>query len=122
MKKVTDLIESLRDGEVYFTFEYFPPKTIDGLSNLYARIQRMANLKPSCVHVTWGASGSTSDTSLEIATMVQEQLSIPACLHLTCTNIQRAQLDQTLAHFGVIHPEERKTGHLPMINFNTRSI
>lgn len=97
MKKVTDLIESLRDGEVYFTFEYFPPKTIDGLSNLYSRIQRMANLKPSCVHVTWGASGSTSDTSLEIATMIQEQLSIPACLHLTCTNIQRAQLDQTLA-------------------------
>ncbi|KAH9446266.1 hypothetical protein Pst134EA_030187 [Puccinia striiformis f. sp. tritici] len=97
MKKVVELIECLRDDEVYFTFEYFPPKTIDGLSNLYARIQRMANLKPSCAHVTWGASGSTSDTSLEIAAMVQDQLSIPACLHLTCTNIQRSHLDQTLS-------------------------
>jgi methylenetetrahydrofolate reductase (NADPH) len=57
----------------------------------------MANLKPSCAHVTWGASGSTSDTSLEIAAMVQDQLAIPACLHLTCTNIQRTHLDQTLS-------------------------
>ncbi|EFP89813.2 uncharacterized protein PGTG_15769 [Puccinia graminis f. sp. tritici CRL 75-36-700-3] len=96
-KKVVQLIESLKEDQVYFTFEYFPPKTIDGLSNLYARIQRMANLKPSCAHVTWGASGSTSDTSLEIAAMVQDQLAIPACLHLTCTNIQRTHLDQTLA-------------------------
>lgn len=30
----------------FFSFEYFPPKTTDGLTNLYMRLDRMGTLGP----------------------------------------------------------------------------
>ncbi|KAI8451614.1 methylenetetrahydrofolate reductase-domain-containing protein [Phakopsora pachyrhizi] len=95
MRRVTDLIESLGDDKVYYTLEYFPPKTSDGLNNLINRIHRMvSNLNPSCIHITWNPS--SSDTSLDLIELIQSRFLVPCCLHLTCTNIQTSQLDQTL--------------------------
>ena len=44
----------------YFSFEFFPPKTEAGLDNLYERIDRMKDLEPLFIDVTWGAGGRTS--------------------------------------------------------------
>ncbi len=38
-------------GTPYFSFEYFPPKTDAGLSNLYDRFDRMAALDPMWVDI-----------------------------------------------------------------------
>ncbi|SPO48687.1 related to MET12 - methylenetetrahydrofolate reductase [Moesziomyces antarcticus] len=109
----------------FWSFEFFPPKTTQGLANLYSRIARMrANLDPSWIHVTWGAGGTTVEKSLELAGRIQKGRLDPAtpllspngqngseageewqhesadacdvCLHLTCTNVQKASLDETL--------------------------
>ncbi|KAN0064945.1 methylenetetrahydrofolate reductase 1 [Thecaphora frezii] len=56
----------------FWSFEFFPPKTTQGLANLYNRIARMrSNLHPSWIHVTWGAGGTTTARSLELAARVQ---------------------------------------------------
>lgn len=47
MAKVIDLInqrkEEAKGGEVepFFSFEYFPPRTDEGVANLYKRLERM---------------------------------------------------------------------------------
>lgn len=100
-----------------WSLEFFPPKTGEGLANLFSRIHRMSNnLHPGWVHVTWGAGGSTRESSLELATRVQNGALDPitpcngdsskpsalntagcdVCLHLTCTNVERSILDATL--------------------------
>ncbi|KAH9808326.1 methylenetetrahydrofolate reductase-domain-containing protein [Melampsora americana] len=97
MKRIDDLITSISNtNQVYFTFEFFPPKTIDGLQNLQTRIQRMIKLNPSMIHFTWGPNGSTFKSSLELAHFVQIQLGFPTCLHLTCTNLSIDLLNQAL--------------------------
>ncbi len=53
-------------------------------------------LKPLFVNVTWGAGGSTASKSLELAEITQRQLGLTTCLHLTCTNMNRALIDDTL--------------------------
>lgn len=53
-------------------------------------------LRPLFVNVTWGAGGSTSLRSLELAEMCQRQLGLTTCLHMTCTNMSRKVLDQAL--------------------------
>ncbi|KDN38871.1 MTHFR-domain-containing protein [Tilletiaria anomala UBC 951] len=53
-----------------YSLEFFPPKTTQGLENLYARIARMA--RPAWVNVTWGAGGSTDRWSVEMATRIQK--------------------------------------------------
>ena len=53
-------------------------------------------LRPLFVTVTWGAGGSTVGRSLELAEICQRQLGLTTCLHLTCTNMSRKIIDETL--------------------------
>ncbi|KAI4124389.1 MAG: hypothetical protein LQ338_004821 [Usnochroma carphineum] len=53
-------------------------------------------LRPLFVNVTWGAGGSTSSSSLELAEICQRQLGLTTCLHLTCTNMKRRLVDEAL--------------------------
>ena len=53
-------------------------------------------LRPLFVTVTWGAGGTTSGRSLELAEICQRQLGLTTCLHLTCTNMSRKVIDETL--------------------------
>ena len=70
--------------------------TEQGLVNLLDRVQRMTSLDPSWASITWGAGGSTQQRSLMLADGVQKKANLQACLHLTCTNMERSKLDDTL--------------------------
>ena len=77
--------------------QIFPPKTSQGTANLLARLERMVStLSPSWIHITWSAGGTTSDKSIDLVKAVQA-LGVEVCLHLTCTNMERKKLDDTLA-------------------------
>ncbi|KAF2094445.1 methylenetetrahydrofolate reduct [Rhizodiscina lignyota] len=98
MEKITDKIAALPENGSYFSLEFFPPKTQMGAANLQARLERMSRaLRPLFVNVTWGAGGSTSSKSLELAELCQLQLGLTTCLHLTCTNMSRALVDDALS-------------------------
>ncbi|KAK1504246.1 methylenetetrahydrofolate reductase [Colletotrichum tamarilloi] len=97
MEKITDKIAALPADANYFSLEFFPPKTAMGLSNLRDRLDRMERaLRPLFVNVTWGAGGSTSTKSLELAEICQRELGLTTCLHLTCTNMSRKLIDKAL--------------------------
>jgi len=50
----------------YYSFEYFPPKTDQGVENLLDRIDRMGKTNPFWVDVTWNAGGVTSEITLDL--------------------------------------------------------
>ncbi|KAI9898271.1 hypothetical protein N3K66_006631 [Trichothecium roseum] len=97
MEKITDKLAALPADGKYFSLEFFPPKTAMGFSNLKERLGRMERaLRPLFVNVTWGAGGSTSDKSIELAEFCQRELNLTTCLHLTCTNMSKRLIDQAL--------------------------
>jgi len=97
MDRLTDKIAALPAGAKYFSLEFFPPKTEQGSANLHARLSRMAHsLRPLFVNVTWGAGGSTATKSMALAELTQKSLGLTTCLHLTCTNMSRKVIDETL--------------------------
>lgn len=97
MDKITDRIAALPADGTYFSLEFFPPKTAMGFSNLRDRLHRMERaLRPLFVNVTWGAGGTTSQKSLELAELCQRELGLTTCLHLTCTNMSRKLVDKAL--------------------------
>ncbi|EAW14759.1 methylenetetrahydrofolate reductase (NAD(P)H) MET12 [Aspergillus clavatus NRRL 1] len=103
MEKITDKIAALPPDANYFSLEFFPPKTKMGFANLQARLERMEQaLRPLFVTVTWGAGGSTAARSLELAEICQRQLQLTTCLHLTCTNMSRALIDEALEEAKVL--------------------
>ena len=57
----------------------------------------MARFNPLFVTITWGAGGSTAAKSLELASSCQNDHHMTTCLHLTCTNMERDILDDTLS-------------------------
>ncbi len=66
-----------------FSFEFFPPKTPEGMDKLRATRDQLALLKPKFFSVTFGAGGSTRDHSLETVLDIQ-RAGYAAAPHLSC--------------------------------------
>ncbi|BBP02658.1 methylenetetrahydrofolate reductase [Sulfuriferula plumbiphila] len=66
-----------------FSFEFFPPKTPQGIDKLRATRDQLALLKPKFFSVTFGAGGSTRDHSLETVLDIQ-RAGYSAAPHLSC--------------------------------------
>mmetsp|Transcript_43923 Transcript_43923/g.108175 ORF Transcript_43923/g.108175 Transcript_43923/m.108175 type:complete len:590 (+) Transcript_43923:56-1825(+) len=99
MSKVNDKIAAFQEenpGKPFYSFEYFPPKTASGETNLYDRFDRMASLNPMWIDVTWGAGGSTSEKTMTICTNALQYHGLDVMMHLTCTNITVESVHEAL--------------------------
>lgn len=96
MKISQKIRQSARDDKVWWSFEYFPPRTAQGLQNLLDRIERMRALGPEFIDITWNAGGRTSDLTAEMVTTCQGLIGIETCMHLTCTNMPKEKVDIAL--------------------------
>ena len=75
MVKIIEKINAkIEKGELFYSFEYFPPKTDEGVQNLVERQHRMFSLGPTFCDITWGAGGSTADLTLDIAKRMQNEV------------------------------------------------
>ncbi|KAI1018163.1 hypothetical protein LB505_001295 [Fusarium chuoi] len=66
------LNDAERSGQPSFSFEYFPPKTAQGVQNLYDRMDRMYNLGPKFIDITWGAGGRIAELTCEMLSTVSK--------------------------------------------------
>lgn len=80
------LTELLKTDEVTISCELFPPKQGTQLENYKKIVKEMADLRPSYISVTYGATGGTSDYTVELANEVCNVNHIPALAHLTCAS------------------------------------
>ena len=79
------------------SFEIFPPKNHDGdISSIYQTIDELAKLKPDFISVTYGAGGSTTENTVEIASKIKNEYSIEAVAHLSCIDATPEQLIRVL--------------------------
>lgn len=90
------IIDLLNQGKITVSCEIFPPKPGVSLDQIHTVIQGIATVCPDFISVTYGAGGSTSKRTLEIAQEIQEEHGIPALAHLTCVASSRTEIDNTL--------------------------
>ena len=74
----------LANREPVFSYEFFPPKTPEGVENLYETIRRLKPLEPDFVSVTYGAGGATREGTVEISTTIKREFGIETMAHLSC--------------------------------------
>ena len=86
--KVKDII---KNNKVTVSFEVFPPKEWDKVESTKAVINELAKLSPSFMSVTYGAAGTTSGFTTEIANSVKEN-GITPLAHLTCLTSTRDKI------------------------------
>ncbi len=75
-----------------YSFEFFPPKDVEGEERLWAAIEGLKSISPDFVSVTYGAGGSTRDRSIRIAQEITKRTGISTVAHLTCVGSTRDEL------------------------------
>jgi len=77
------------------SFEFFPPKTTEGMERLRATWKQLAQLKPKFFSCTYGAGGSTRDRTLETVLEIRSA-GHTAAPHISCVGATRADIAATL--------------------------
>ncbi|HEX9051468.1 MAG TPA: methylenetetrahydrofolate reductase [NAD(P)H] [Anaeromyxobacter sp.] len=91
--RISDLLRFARErGEPIFSFEFFPPKTDDGVRALFETVEALRPLGPSYVSVTYGAGGSTRQRTLELVKRLKRESEVEAMAHVTCVGASRDEL------------------------------
>ncbi len=62
--------DRLNAADPCFSFEFFPPKTEEGVSNLFRTLEDLVYLAPGFVSVTYGAGGSTQSRTVELVSRI----------------------------------------------------
>ena len=69
-----------------FSVEFYPPKDDAGVQRLFAEVEEFKKLSPAFCSVTYGAGGSTQDTTLGIVKRLRHESELEVMCHLTVVN------------------------------------
>ena len=82
-------------GPVY-SFEFFPPKTPEGVRKLENTSRLLARLKPEFFSVTFGAGGSTRERTFETVVDIRATSGIEVAPHISCISSTRENISEML--------------------------
>ena len=94
---VVELLGAAANSKPTLSYEFFPPKDVDGEASLWRNFDKLLETKPDFVSVTYGAGGSNRDTSLAVVDRMANQ--VPTIGHLTCVAASRATTTEIIRHF-----------------------
>ena len=78
-----------------YSFEFFPPKTAEGMATLRDARAELAKFNPEFFSVTFGAGGSTRDRTMETVLDIQQQ-GLPAAPHISCISSSKEEISGLL--------------------------
>ena len=90
----------VRDCQPTFSFEFMPPKTEQGERQLWQAIRELEPLQPSFVSITYGAGGSTRDTTVAVTERVATETTLLPMAHLTAVNHSVAELRHVIGRLA----------------------
>jgi len=94
--------ELLANKRPVFSIEFFPPKTEEGLVQLFETVAALKPLAPDYVSVTYGAGGGTRDGTVEVSERIRSEYEIEVMAHLSCVGETQEGLAAILERFATI--------------------
>ncbi|NRB19197.1 MAG: methylenetetrahydrofolate reductase [NAD(P)H] [Rhodobacteraceae bacterium] len=73
------------------SFEFFPPKNLEGSFRLWDTMQVLSPLEPRFVSVTYGAGGTTRDLTRDAVATLHKSSGLNVAAHLTCVDATRTE-------------------------------
>ncbi|MDD2338262.1 MAG: methylenetetrahydrofolate reductase [NAD(P)H] [Geobacteraceae bacterium] len=120
------IAERILSGKQFLSLEFFPPKNPSDWPAFFRVVDKLKELQPLFVSVTYGAGGSTSENTLAIVTRLKQEFSLEPMAHLTCVgatekgivsfldNLAAVGVDNVLAlrgdppqDLGIVLPESK---------------
>ena len=95
---ITELLDA--GDRPLVSFELFPPKDDDQHRVLWDTVRRLEALGPDFVSVTYGASGSTRDRTIDVTRAIAENTTLRTMAHLTCASQSRDRLRRVVGSYA----------------------
>lgn len=83
---------------IAYSFEFFPPKTAEGVANLREARKSLAQFKPEFFSVTFGAGGSTRDRTMDTVFEIQGE-GYAAAPHISCISSSKEEIRELLSAY-----------------------
>jgi methylenetetrahydrofolate reductase (NADPH) len=77
------------------SFEFFPPKTTEGMDKLREARNQLAKFNPEFFSVTFGAGGSTRDRTMDTVLEIQRE-GFQSAPHISCISSSKAEIRDLL--------------------------
>ncbi|MFI5933334.1 methylenetetrahydrofolate reductase [NAD(P)H] [Actinoplanes sp. NPDC051494] len=90
----------IRRPEPTFSFEFMPPKTREAEQILWQTIRELEALRPDFVSITYGAGGSSRDTTVDVSERVATETTLLPMAHLTAVNHSVAELRNVIGRLA----------------------
>jgi methylenetetrahydrofolate reductase (NADPH) len=82
-----------------FSFEFFPPRSVEAEAVLAESQLRLAELNPDYFSVTFGAGGSTREKTLETALAVRKATGVDVAPHISCIGYSTSEIRNVLNEY-----------------------
>jgi len=77
------LRELYQSKQIDLSIELFPPKTEEGVKELFIEVEHLRKFNPAFFSMTYGAAGSTRHLTLDLADQLKNRLGVETMCHLT---------------------------------------
>lgn len=94
--KIKEILNKRNSG---FSFEFFPPKSIEAKEGFMKVVKDLGEYDPLYVSVTYGAGGSTQDRTRNTLIWLREETNLTVMSHLTCIGATRTAVDGLLKDY-----------------------
>ena len=95
----------MNEDRIHISFEVFPPKTDAGFEKVKDATDKIAQLNPSYISVTYGAGGGTSKNTAKIASHIKHELGVESLAHLTCASSTKEEVRQVIENLKQLEIE-----------------
>ena len=99
------IIDKLNEDRIHISFEVLPPKTDAGFEKVKDATDKIAQLNPSYISVTYGAGGGTSKNTAKIASHIKHELGVESLAHLTCASSTKEEVRQVIENLKELEIE-----------------
>lgn len=90
----------VRSAEPTWSFEFFPPKDADGERLLWQTVRELESLRPSFVSITYGAGGSSRETTVALTERIATETTLLPMAHFTAVNHSVAELRNVIGQLA----------------------
>ncbi len=92
--------ELLASERPTWSFEFFPPKTVESEVQLWTALRELERLRPSFVSVTYGAGGSTREGTVSVTERIAHETTMTPLAHLTAVDHSVAELRHVVSRLA----------------------
>ncbi len=90
---INDIFKNKRS---VYSFEVFPPKKATGFEAVKETVTTLSSMPIDYMSVTYGAGGSTSKSTPDVANYIQNDCDLTALAHLTCISSSKREIKSIL--------------------------